>query len=120
MNKLTNMIQHIFAVLVIAGTPLLLNAQAPANDIESLVRFLANIFQRWLIPMFVTLAMIYVIVAAIQYIMANEDSQRKNEKRQQMFWGIVGLFVIISIWSLVAIVQNTFNIFGGFTLQPGN
>lgn len=100
--------------------PYLAIAQAPGQSLGSLVTFLANIFQRWLIPMFISLGLIYVILAVIEYIQANEDSQKKEEKKQQIFWGIIGLFVIISVWSLVAIVQNTFNIFSGGTLQAGS
>jgi len=107
-------------VALLAGAPLLMHAQAPAQNIKTLITYLANIFQQWLIPMFIMLALIYVIIAAIQYIAANEDSARRAEKRQQIFWGVIGLFVIMSVWSLVAIVQNTFNIFGGGNLQAGS
>lgn len=107
-------------VAILAATPLLMDAQTPGESVRTIVSYLSNIFQRWLIPMFMMLALIYVIIAAIEYIQANEDSQKKAEKRQQIFWGIIGLFVIMSVWSLVAIVQNTFNIFGGGTLKPGN
>lgn len=107
-------------VAILASTPLVMSAQAPAQSIKTLISYLSNLFQQWLIPMFMMLALIYVILAVIEYIQANEDSQKKAEKKQQIFWGIIGLFVILSVWSLVAIVQNTFNIFGGGTLQPGN
>lgn len=118
MKKITNNIHHIGMVALLAVTPLIASAQA-AESIGSLIGFLVNIFQNWLLPMMVSLALIYTIWAVIEYIQANEDSQKKTEKRQQMFWGIIGLFVIISVWSLVAIVQNTFNIFGGGVLRPG-
>ena len=120
MKQLTYNIKHMVMVGVLAATPLVMNAQAPAQNIKTLITYLASIFQQWLIPMFMTLALIYVILAVIQYIQATEDSQKRAEKRQQIFWGIIGLFVILSVWSLVSIVQNTFNIFGGGNLKPGN
>ena len=117
MKTLTNTLKYKFTFLVLTLLPFLVEAQTPGQSIRTLVTYLANIFQRWLIPMFVTLGLIYTIVASLEYIQANEDSAKRNEKRQQIFWGVVGLFVIISVWALVAIVQNSFNIFSGGTLQ---
>ena len=120
MKKIINTLKYAGASLVAILLPLVVSAQNPGQSVRSLVTFLSNLFQRWLIPMFMMLGLIYVISAVIEYIQANEDSQKKEEKKQQIFWGIIGLFVIISVWSLVAIVQNTFNIFSGGTLQEGN
>ena len=99
--------------IVLSGVPLLVLAQNPGNDAISLMQFVATFINGQLIPLFVLLALVYVIYAAVQYIREKEDSQSKNEKRQQMFWGIIGLFVILTIWSLVGIIENTFNIFRG-------
>ncbi|MFT6829799.1 MAG: hypothetical protein ACJAV6_000636, partial [Candidatus Paceibacteria bacterium] len=42
---------------------------------------------------------------------------KRNEKKQQIFWGIIGLFVIVSIWGLVAVVGRSFGLFAGGTLS---
>lgn len=90
---------------------------SPASDVTSLLNFFKNLFQRNLIPLFVTLALVYVIYAVIGYIGASEDSQKKEERKQQIYAGLIGLFVILTVWSLVNIVGNTFNIFRGGSLQ---
>ena len=117
MKKIINNIRNIGVIVLFGATPNVSFAQAPANDVRSLINFLAGLFQRTLIPMMVSLGLIYLIIAVIQYIGANEDSAKRKEKKQQIFWAIIGLFVILSIWSLVAIVQNSFRIFGGGTLR---
>lgn len=70
-----------------------------------------------LIPLMLMLALIYTMYAAVEFIRENDDSQAREEKKQKIFWGLIGLFVIVSIWALVAVVANTFNIFAGGTLQ---
>jgi len=117
MKTRLNNIAYTVILGVAAWLPSLAWAQAPGNDIKSLIRFLSNIFQNTLIPMMIMLALIYIILAVIQYIRANEDSNAREEKRQQIFWGIISLFVIMSVWYLVGVIQNTFRIFGGGTLQ---
>jgi len=96
---------------------MLVLAQAPASGIKPLILFIANLFQGWLIPLMVMLAVLYVIWAAVMYIQVDDNSTVKKEKREQIFWGIIGLFVILSVWSLVSVVQNTFQVFSGGTLQ---
>lgn len=117
MKTRLNNLGYIALLGITAWIPSLAWAQAPGNDIKTLILFLANIFQKTLIPMMIMLALIYIILAVIQYIRANEDSNAREEKRQQIFWGVIGLFVIMSVWYLVGVIQNTFRIFGGGTLQ---
>ena len=38
----------------------------------------------------------------------SSEGEDKQGGRELMFWGIVGIFVMISLWGLVAILQNTF------------
>lgn len=109
--------KHLITTSIIALAPLITLAQ-PANDVQSLVQFLVGIFNNRLIPLIITLALIYVIYSTVQFIGSPADSQGKDEKKQQIFWGIIGLFVIITVWSLVAVIANTFNIFGGGVLKP--
>jgi len=97
--------------------PLLMMAQGPGNDAVSLVQFAATFINKQLIPFFVLLALLYVMYATVQFIREREDSQAKSERKEQIFWGIIGLFVILTIWSLVGIIENTFNIFRGGDLQ---
>lgn len=117
MKTRINNIIYTVSLGFIAWLPSLSFAQAPGNDIRTLIRFLSNLFQNILIPMMIALALIYIILAVIRYIGANEDSNAREERRQQIFWGIIGLFVIMSVWYLIGVVQNTFRIFGGGTLQ---
>jgi len=59
-----------------------------------------------IVPLIFSLAVIYFIWTTAQYILKEGDA--KNEARSHMIWGIVILFVMVSIWGLVAILTNTF------------
>lgn len=69
---------------------------------------ISNIFGV-IIPILVTLAVIYVIWNVIKYTTASDD-ESQDTARKGIISGIVALFVIVSIWGLVAVLNTTFNI----------
>ena len=90
-------------------------AQA-GSDAYSLVNFLRELITDNLIPLFIALGLVYTIWSVVMFIAAEPESAEREEKKQQIFWGVIGLFVIMSIWGLIAVVGNSFNIFAGGTL----
>jgi len=47
--------------------------------------------------------------------MSNEDA---HEGLKIMFWGIIAIFVMVSIWGLIALLQRSFNVQGGAAITP--
>lgn len=73
-----------------------------------------------IIPILITLAVLYTIWGVIKYATAKE-AEDQAEGRRVIITGIIGLFVIVSIWGLVAVLNSTFEINqGGPNIQdPG-
>lgn len=72
------------------------------------------------IPILITLAVLYTIWGVIKYATAKE-SDDQAEGRRVIISGIIGLFVIVSIWGLVAVINSTFGINqGGQNLESTN
>ncbi len=61
------------------------------------------------IPILITLAVLYTIWGVIKYATAKE-SEDQAEGRRVIISGLIGLFVIVSIWGLVAVINSTFGI----------
>lgn len=59
----------------------------------------------------VGLATVAFIWGLIKYVISESDQDKKNAKNI-IFYGIVILFVMVSVWSLVGIFENTFRIGG--------
>ncbi|MBI5004835.1 MAG: hypothetical protein HZC04_01455 [Candidatus Lloydbacteria bacterium] len=73
-----------------------------------------------LIPILVTLALIAFFWGVTKYAIKGADDEKEREQGKQiMIWGIIGLFVIVSVWGLVAVVQNTFNL-GNASFKSSN
>lgn len=91
-------------------------AQGNGQNARALAAYLSRLINQRLIPLFIAMALAYTIYSVVTFIAADLESQKREEKKQQIFWGIIGLFVIVSIWGLVAVISNSFNIFAGGTL----
>ena len=90
-----------FAVLM----PSAAMAAQPITDVNSLASKMNGIGNT-IIGILISLAVIWIIINVIQFIMASGDD--RAAKRNSILWGIVGLFVILSIWGLVNILSGTF------------
>ncbi|OHA16609.1 MAG: hypothetical protein A3C79_01645 [Candidatus Taylorbacteria bacterium RIFCSPHIGHO2_02_FULL_45_28] len=96
--------KKILAVLAVS-IPTVVSAQA-ITDVNSLTYKLTNI-GNVVIEILIAFAVIFIIFNVIRYIMAG-DKEARGPIGQSILWGIVGLFVILSIWGLVRILTNTF------------
>ena len=55
-------------------------------------------------------AVVYVIYGAFEMIRSEE---KRESGRQIVVYGIIGLFVMVSVWGFVYVLQSTFNLSGG-------
>lgn len=75
-----------------------------ANGLTSKISNLGNTF----VTLLISFAVIYIIWNVVRYLIAGGEEDRKKGG-MGILWGVVGLFVILSIWGLVAILTNTFS-----------
>ncbi len=61
-------------------------------------------------PVVATLAVLFFLWSLAMYM--TKAGEEKQEARQQMMWGIIILFVMVSMWGFVAILDQT--LFGDY------
>jgi hypothetical protein len=64
---------------------------------------------RPLVPLIIGLAVV-VFVYGVLTTMLSEGGEKKEEGKQYMLWGIIGIFVMVSLWGIVNIIGNTFQL----------
>ena len=57
----------------------------------------------YIIPILITLAVVYFIWGVIQYTMAG-DEEKKKKARGMIIQGLIGLFVIVAFWGILSLV----------------
>lgn len=63
------------------------------------------------VPFLVALALVVLLVGIVQYVRAGDNEEKREAGRNLMIFGIITLFVMVSVWGFVKILHNTF--FGG-------
>ena len=53
----------------------------------------------------------------VQFIMNLEKGSENQEGKQHMLWGVVGMFVMASVYGLIALLDATFDL-GAFSGTP--
>ena|SRR3989344_7409752 len=90
---------------------------ALAQTVESILQRVAGIINV-LTVIVVAIALLYFLWGLSQYIL--KAGEEKDKGRDMMIWGIIALFVMVSVWGLVRVLSNTFNVSsGGTTNIPG-
>ena len=84
-------------------------AQSTPRTFSGLVYMLIS-FINPLAAILVSLALLIFFWGIVQYIYSGGSEGHENG-RQLMVWGVVALFVLVSIWGLARILTSTF--FGG-------
>jgi len=78
------------------------------NNATDLVEKILNIGDV-AIYILVSLAVIFIVYNIVWYFIKPDASESRREAGLNIFWGILGLFIIVSLWGLVNILVNTFN-----------
>ena len=78
------------------------------NDFESLIKTIVeNIFNP-LVGLILTLALVYFLWGIVKYLQSVGDETKRQEGIKMMTYGIIALFVMVSVWGLVKVLKKTF------------
>lgn len=104
--------KRILASALVAVSPLIALAQgyAPNQGIGGLFSFAGSILNR-VVPLLIAVAVVFFIYEVLMYTIAG-DEEKKKAAKTHIIWGIVGIFIMVSVWGLVAILQSTFGTSG--------
>jgi hypothetical protein len=72
-------------------------------DILLWIRCVISIY---IIPLLFSLAFVFFIYGIIKYVIAS-DSKLKEEGKKFIWWGLLGLFVMVTVWGIVQLASNT-------------
>jgi len=88
--------------------PLLAAAQT-INNLSEFGSTVIGIINNVLVPVLFAIAFIVFIWGVFQYfIYGGHDEEAKEKGKSLMLWGLVGFFVMVSVWGLVNILVGTF------------
>ena len=104
--------------LIVAGPLMALAAADTYGTVGYIVSWLVDTV-KYVVPVLMTIAIGYFIWGVIQFITASQE-EAKAVGRTRIINGLIGLFVIVAFWGIIAVVQRTFGISAGGTVNNTN
>ncbi len=101
-----------FTAAVALALPLVALAQSGTQSIQELLYwFQLKLWTYWVF-FFLSFASFFFFWGVVLFILNAGNEEKRTSGKQKMLWGIIALFVIFSVWGIIAILQSAF--FGSF------
>ena len=104
----------VLATLGAFSMPFIASAQGN-GDLTSFVLVMGNIVNL-LVPLVSTLAIVFFFYGLAKYVLNAGDEEKKAEGKNIMIWGVLAMFVLVTIWGIIGFLQKT----AGNTQGPSN
>lgn len=108
---------YIYIISVIFLFPLVASAQTlidcplpPKSTFLVLTQFIVCNINKGVIPVIFSLGFAMFVWGVVKFTMNSSEELQKEQGRQFMIWGVIGLTVMLCVWGLVNIVANTFGV----------
>jgi len=95
----------ILPVGVFAGDGTLHTVPSGIKDQEGLFKLL-TVITDWIFTIFLALAVIFIIIAAFQFITAGGKAESVSEARQKIIWAAVGIIVALVARAIPAVLES--------------
>jgi hypothetical protein len=60
-----------------------------------------------IVPLLIGCAIIVFFWGIVKFLLHADDEKAVAEGKQTMVWGLIGIFVIVALWSIVGYVQSS-------------
>lgn len=81
---------------------------AKITDLNDIFNFIKNILNT-ILPLIIAAAVVYFVWGMFQVFLAGDDD-KKAKAKNTVIYGVIAIFVMISVWGLVNILYNTFGL----------
>lgn len=65
-----------------------------------------------LIAFLFALAIVFFLYGVLEFLMNQENDEKKTTGKSHMLWGIVGITIMLGVWGIMNIILNTLDIQG--------
>ncbi len=104
------MIFRALSLLALLGLPLVSFAQSlNLSPVSKLIGAIAAVIGT-LVPILVTLGLVVFLWGLVKYLWGHGGKADIDGAKKLMKWGLLTLFVMVSVWGIIDLMQAAFNI----------
>jgi len=116
---------RIISTSALAAATLALPALASAQTLLNTLGFFNQLLNA-LIGLLITLAIVVFFYSLIRYVLNAGNAEKQKEQLKMMMYGVITIFVMVSIWGIIRLLQSTFSVTSttpvipqGIQINPG-
>ena len=81
-------------------------------SVDSFISNVNKLIVNPLIILLFALAIVYFLYGIFQFISNQENEEAKTKGKSHMIWGIIGIVIMMGVFTILNIIMDTFNING--------
>lgn len=81
-------------------------------SVDSFVMNVNKLIINPLIAFIFALALVYFLYGIFEFISNAENEEKKTTGKNHMIWGIIGIVIMMGVFTILNMIMNTFNIKG--------
>jgi succinate dehydrogenase/fumarate reductase cytochrome b subunit len=85
-------------------------AYAASESVNDFISKVNTLIINPLIILLFALAVVYFLYGVFQFISNQESEEAKTKGKSHMLWGIIGIVVMMGVFTILNMIMNTFNI----------
>lgn len=72
-----------------------------------------------LIEFLFALAVVYFLYGLVEFLFNQTSEEKKTSGKSHMLWGIIGITIMMGVWTILGIILNTLNLSGQINPEQG-
>lgn len=81
-----------------------------STDLNGFIRNVDNMIINPLIGLLFALAIVYFLYGVFEFISNQANEEKKTTGKSHMMWGIIGITIMMGVWTILGIVLSTLGI----------
>jgi len=87
-------------------------AYAATPQLDEFIRTVDRVILNPLITLLFAIAIVIFLWGVFEFIIGQQSGEKHTTGKSHMLWGIVGITIMMAVWSILGILMRTFNITG--------
>ncbi len=93
-------------IVVAAWSLPLLAFAVGAGGVNGLLNQAQDVLAR-LVPLLISAAVVLFLYGVLTYVLAGGDEEKREAGRHTMIYGLIAIFVMVSVWGLVNLLRDS-------------
>ena len=85
-------------------------AYAASSSFDGFLTNVNKLIINPLISLLFALAIVYFLYGVFEFVMNSENEEAKTNGKSHMLWGVIGITIMLGVWTILNIVLNTLNV----------